>query len=133
MTRRRAYLNMTTHSARTATSPTKSCGVRSRGLLRLAIEAAARDRFYVGRLSDGDALVEVEAMWNTAHGTSQRVSLAVHGQIRSLDDWLRTESRRKGLGVATSAVHDNLRNGTDPKEAIYHARRMIDDIKCGAR
>jgi hypothetical protein len=103
------------------------------GLLRLAIEAAARDRFYAGRLSHGDALVDVESMWNKAHGTSQRVSLAVHGQIRSLDDWLRTESRRKGLGVATSAVHDNLRSGTKPKDAIYHARRMIDDIRGGAR
>jgi hypothetical protein len=81
----------------------------------------------------GDPLVEVESMWNKAHGTSQRVSLAVYGQIRSLDGWLRTESRRKGLGVATSAVHDNLRSGTDPKDAIYHARRMIDDIRGGAR
>ena len=103
------------------------------GLLRLAIEAAARDRFYAGRLGHGDALVEVESMWNQAHGTSQRVSLAVHGQIRSLDDWLRTESRRKGLGVATSAVHDSLRSGTDPRDAIYHARRMIDDIRAGTR
>jgi hypothetical protein len=133
MTRRRAYLNMTTHSARTATSPTKSCGVRSRGLLRLAIEAAARDRFYAVRLSHAAALVEVESMWNKAHGTSQRISLPVHGRIRSLDDWLRTEFRRKGLGVATSAVHDNLRSGTHPKDAVYHPRRMIDDIRGGAR
>jgi hypothetical protein len=36
------------------------------GLLRLAIDAAARDRFYAGRLSHGDALVEVESMWDKA-------------------------------------------------------------------
>ena len=103
------------------------------GLLRMAVEAAARDRFYAARLSRGDALAEVEAVWNDAHGTSQRVSLAVYDEVRSLDDWLRTESRKKGLGVATSGFHKSLSAGTAPSDAVHHARRMVDDVKVGAR
>lgn len=103
------------------------------GLLRMAIEAAARDRFYAARLTRGDGLAEVEAVWNDAHGTSQRVSLALYDEIRPLDDWLRTESRRRGLGVATSGFHKSLNAGTAPVDAVYHARRMVDDVKAGAK
>ncbi len=103
------------------------------GLLRMAVEAAARDRFYAARLTRGDALAEVETVWNDAHGTSQRVSLAVYDEVRSLDDWLRTESRKKGLGVATSGFHKSLNTGTAPSDAVHHARRMVDDVKAGAR
>ena len=99
----------------------------------MAVESAARDRFYAARLTRGDALAEVETVWNDAHGTSQRVSLAVYGEIRSLDDWLRTESRKKGLGVATSGFHKSLSTGTAPGDAVYHARRMVDDVRAGAR
>jgi hypothetical protein len=103
------------------------------GLLRMAIEAVARDRFYAARLTRGDSLAEVETAWNDAHGASQRVSLAIHDEVRSLDDWLRTESRRKGMGVATSGFHKSLHSGMDPRDAVYHARRMVDDLKAGAK
>lgn len=103
------------------------------GLLRMAIEAAARDRFYATRITRGDSLPEVESVWNDAHGTSQRISLAVYDEVKPLDDWLRTESRRKGLGVATSGFHQGLYVGTDPRDAIHHARRVVDDIKAGVK
>lgn len=103
------------------------------GLLRMAIEAAARDHFYAIRLTRGESLAEVEMAWNNAHGTSQRVSLAIYGEMRSLDDWIKTESRKKGLGVATSGFHKTLQSGTDPKDAVFHTRRMVDDIKIGAK
>ena len=103
------------------------------GLLRMAIEAAARDRFYATRLTRGDALRDVEATWNDAHGTSQRVSLAIHDQVKPIDDWLRTESRKKGIGVATSGFHKGLYSGTDPADAVHHTRRTVEDLKAGAR
>jgi hypothetical protein len=103
------------------------------GLLRMAIEAGARDRFYATRLTRGDALAEVEKAWNDAHGTSQRVSLAIYDDIQSLDDWLRTESRKKGMGIATSGFHKGLHCGTDPSDAVYHTRRMVDEVKVGAK
>ncbi|MDQ3485607.1 MAG: recombinase RecF, partial [Actinomycetota bacterium] len=103
------------------------------GLLRMAIEAGARDRFYATRLTRGDALAEVEKAWNDAHGTSQRVSLAIYDDIQSLDDWLRTESRKKGMGIATSGFHKSLHSGTDPSDAVYHTRRMVDEVKVGAK
>lgn len=102
------------------------------GLLRLAIEAAARDSFFAGRIVRGVPLTEVEETWDSAHGTSQRVSLAVHGEIRSLDHWLRTESRKKALGVATSGFHRSLR-GLDVSDAVHHTRRVVDEIGGQAR
>lgn len=103
------------------------------GLLRMAIEAAARDRFYARRLTRGSSLDDVENTWNGAHGTSQRVSLAIHNEIKPLDDWLRTESRRKGVGVATSGFHKGLNSGMDPRDAVHHARRTVDDLRAGAK
>lgn len=103
------------------------------GLLRMAVEAASRDRFYATRLTRGEALDDVEAIWNDAHGTSQRVSLAIHDDVRPLDDWLRTESRRKALGVATSGFHKGLYSGTDPRDAVHHARRAVEDVRSGAK
>lgn len=103
------------------------------GLLRMAIESAARDRFYAARLTRGDSLPDVETAWNSAHGTSQRVSLATYDDVRALDGWLRTQSRKKAMGVATSGFHKSLYSGTDPKDAVYHTRRMVEDVKAGAK
>jgi energy-coupling factor transporter ATP-binding protein EcfA2 len=103
------------------------------GLLRMAIEAAARDRFYAARLTRGDPLTEVETVWNDARGTSQRVSLALYDDIEPLDNWLRTESRRKGMGIATSGFHRSMHSGTDPSDAVYHTRRMIEDLNAGGK
>jgi DNA repair exonuclease SbcCD ATPase subunit len=103
------------------------------GLLRMAIEAAARDRFYARRLREGKSLNDVERTWNDAHGTSQRVSLAVHDEVRPLDDWLRTEWRRKGVGISTSGFHKGLHSGMDPQDAVHHARRTVDDLRAGAK
>lgn len=103
------------------------------GLLRFAIEAAARDRFFAARLARGDALADVETTWNNAHGTGQRVSLAVYDQVKPLDGWLRTESRKKGLGVATTGFHNSLHAATDPADAVHHTRRMVDDIKVASK
>ena len=98
------------------------------GLLRMAIEAAARDRFYATRLTRGEPLGEVEQVWSDNHATRNRVSLAIYDDVRSLDDWLRTETRKKALGIATSAVHHGL-SGIDPREAVHHARRVVTEIK----
>ena len=103
------------------------------GLLRMAIESAARDRFYAARLSRGSSLTTVEATWNDAHGTSPRVSLAIYDEARPLDGWLRTESRKKGMGVATSGFHKGMYAGLDPSDAVYHVRRMVDDLRAGAK
>lgn len=103
------------------------------GLLRMAIEAAARDRFYATGLTRGAALAEVETIWNDAHGTSQRVSLAIYGEVKPLDNWLKTESRKKCMGIATSGFHNSLHTGTDPRLAVHHTRRVVDEVKAGAK
>jgi hypothetical protein len=37
------------------------------------------------------------------------------------------------MGVATSGFHKGLYVGTDPSDAVYHARRMVEDVKAGAK
>ena len=102
------------------------------GLLRMAIEAAARDRFYAARLGRGESLGAVERLWSDNPATRNRVSLALFDEVTSLDGWLRTESRKKGLGVATSGFHQGL-SGTDPRDAVHHGRRVVYEIKDASR
>ena len=111
--------------------PTETLQRTLPGLVRMAVEAAARDRFFAARISRGDALADVEATWNEANGTRQRISLAIYDEVMSLDGWLRTESRRKGLGIATSGFHQGLH--ASPEDAVYHAERMVDDVRDGSR
>lgn len=101
------------------------------GLIRMAIETAARDRFYSVRIGRGDALSDVEKAWNDANGTSQRVSLAIYDKVQSLDGWLKVGSRKRGLGIATSGFHDGLYGDRDG--AVWHAANVVDDIRAGAK
>lgn len=113
--------------------PTETLRRTLPGLLRMAIEAAARDRFYARRLAGGCPLDDVERTWNGAQGTSQRISLAIYDEVKPLDGWLRTESRKKGVGVATSGFHKGLYSGIDPRDAVHHARRTVDDLRAGEK
>lgn len=103
------------------------------GLLRMALESAARDRFYSTRLSKGESLTAVEAHWDATRSTSQRVSLAIYDEVRVLDGWLKTESRRKALGIATSGFHSALSSNTDPRDAVHHTKRAVDDVRAGLK
>lgn len=102
------------------------------GLLRMAVESAAQERFYGMRLSQGASLHDVDWEWNDAHTTGQRVSLAVHGEIRSLDHWLRTEGRRRGLGIVSRGFHEGL-GATRPDDAVRFCTTLVDDIRQSAR
>ena len=37
------------------------------------------------------------------------------------------------MGIATSGFHKSLHSGTDPGDAVYHTRRMVDDVKGGCQ
>ncbi|KHL18312.1 AAA domain-containing protein [Mumia flava] len=101
------------------------------GLLRMATETAARDRYWTTRLAAGDAHDVVEAAWADARLTRDRVSLSLYGDVRSLDGWLSKRGyRRRGLGVCTSALHEGLRG--QPREACEDVQNLIDDLKRGA-
>lgn len=102
------------------------------GMLRLAVESAARDRYWTERLAAGATHGEVEAEWDAARKTRDRVGLALYGEARQLDTWLdKGAYRRRGLGVCTSAVHNGLRG--DPLAACEDVEKMVRDIRAGAR
>jgi hypothetical protein len=103
------------------------------GLLRMAVESAARDRFVTVRLTRGEPLPEVEQEWSDRKHTRERVSLAVYDDVRSLDHWQRAQHRRVGLGCVTSAVHSGLHGGTHPDDAVRYVGRMVEDLRTGAK
>lgn len=103
------------------------------GLLRFALEAAARDVVFEHRLSKGLPLGDVEAAWSLHHSTRDRVSLALYDEVRSLDPWLVRGYRRLGLGVACSAMHTGLKHGTDPLDACRAVADVMKDVRAGIK
>lgn len=103
------------------------------GMLRFAVEAQARDRYFTEALSCGLPHGEVEDRWASTKKTSHRVSLAIYGDVRPLDGWLdkRSSYRRPALGICTSGAHAPLT--TDPRDALECVRKMVDDVRDGVR
>ena len=103
------------------------------GLLRMAVESAARDRFFSQALKDGATLADVEKTWSGAKKTGPRVSLALYGEPRVLDTWLSMPHRKEGLGVVTSGFHDGVHERSDLKGVSRSVERMVEDIRVGAK
>ncbi len=102
------------------------------GLLRLALEAQARDTYFSRELGAGAEHALVERTWSEARSTRDRVALALYGEKQSLDPWLDKKVVRKhGLGVCTSAVHQGLTG--DGRSACEAVEGMVDDIVAGVR
>ncbi len=103
------------------------------GLLRFAVEAAARDVTFARRLVNGARLSEVEALWAAHYQTRDRVSLAIFDETRNLDTWLTRGYRKLALGVVTSAVHDGLWATTDPGDACRAVEDLVKDMRLGIK
>jgi recombinational DNA repair ATPase RecF len=104
------------------------------GVLRFAVEAAARDRYFANRLGGGAPLHEVEALWGKHFLTRERVSLAVFDEVRQdLGHWLSAPYRKKTLGIASSGMHDGLSERTHLEDAVYDAKRFVTDVEQGNR
>ncbi|GAB96961.1 DNA repair exonuclease SbcCD ATPase subunit [Kineosphaera limosa] len=101
-------------------------------MLRLSLEAAARDRYFTARLSRGDPHADVETTWNSVHRTGPRIALALYEQERSLDTWLdKDHERRRVLGICTSGAHGSLRGNL--LDACHATARVLEDVKAGRR
>lgn len=104
------------------------------GVLRFAVETAARDRFFARRLGDGASLHHVEELWGTHHLTRERVSLAVFGEVRQdLGGWLSAPYRRQTLRIVSSGMHRGLSEHAAPEDAVHDAKRFVTDIEQGNR
>lgn len=103
-------------------------------MLRLAVEATARDRFYARRLATGVPIADVEDSWNGAKTTSSRIALAIFDEVRSLDAWLHKHPYRSiGLGIVSSAGHEGLRDKDRPEDAVEDVGRLIEDVREGVK
>ena len=103
------------------------------GLLRMAVESAARDQFFSHGLKGGAMLAALEESWAGAKKTGPRVSLALYGEVRSLDSWLCKPHRKEGLGVITSGFHDGVHERSDLQGVARSVEKMVDEIRTGAK
>jgi hypothetical protein len=103
------------------------------GILRLAAESAARDRYFSTAFSGGASAETVEEAWESARTTRRRVALAMLGSANSdLSPWMsRDARRRRAIEICGTAPHTGLRN--DPRDAYEDVSRLVDDIKAGRR
>ena len=102
------------------------------GLLRFAVEAAAKDRYYSRAMAAGAALPDVESHWQAAATSRTKVALAVFGEPRGnheLDGWADTPYRRFALRNVGAAMHSGLKETIDPREAARDVERLIDDLR----
>ncbi len=105
------------------------------GLLRFAVEAAAKDRFFADQILAGSPLVEVEDIWQGATTTRLKVMLAVFGEDREnheLEKWASAPYRKFGLKSVGSAMHHGLPAGRDPRDEIRNVEKMVNDLTKGA-
>ena len=102
------------------------------GLLRFAVEAAARDRFFTRSLKAGMLLKDVEDAWQDATTTRQKVTLAVFGESREnheLDNWASAPYRKFALKTVGPGMHNGLKQGLDPRESAREVERLVKDLR----
>lgn len=103
-------------------------------MLRLAVEATARDRYFEKRLTAGHPIADVEADWNATKTTANRVSLAIYDEVRGLDGWLHKHPHRSiALGIVSSAAHAGLRDEDTPQQALADVQKLVTDVRDGVK
>ncbi|WP_433165366.1 AAA family ATPase [Kribbella sp. CA-247076] len=97
------------------------------GYVRLAVEAAAHEVHFASQLGKGTPRDKVEATWESASTTSNKVALAMlGGKSFSLGSWQRAAHRSRTLGICRRGVHEGLTGLADG--ALDDLRRTVDDI-----
>ncbi|MEV0802458.1 AAA family ATPase [Kribbella sp. NPDC050281] len=99
------------------------------GILRLAAESAARDRYFSTEFSAGTAAITVEKTWASALTTRRRVALAVLGSADgNLGQWLSQHARRRrALDICGAAAHNGL--SSDPRDAYEDVKKLVGDMR----
>lgn len=106
------------------------------GLFRFAIESAAVDRYFATQLAAGVNIHDLEREWTDTHTTKKRVNLAIFGQQppdHVSASWANLVYRKAALGVAAGGFHQGLAGWVDPEDAHHNTKRLIADIRVGAR
>ena len=96
-------------------------------LLRQALEAACWERTSEEQLKRGVPLAEVEASWDGARRTAERVQLALGS--RPLATWRAQHHRSRALHICGSEQHQGLVG--DPDEALDDVTKTVRDLQSG--
>lgn len=101
------------------------------GLLRMALEAQARETYFARELSQGSTHEFVEKAWEDAQKTRDRLALAIDDPTR-IDAWLEKVPYRKWALRKANSIHVKLEHG-DPIDACRDVEKTIADLRNGAR
>lgn len=101
------------------------------GLLRMALEAQARETFFARELSNGATHELVEKAWEDAPKTRDRLALAIDDPSK-IDTWLDKASYRKWALRKANSIHFKLEHG-DPIDACRDVEKTLADIKNGVK
>jgi recombinational DNA repair ATPase RecF len=102
------------------------------GLLRFAVEAAAKDRYFSRRLTAGDSVTAVEDAWERATTTRLKVTLAVFGELREtheLDQWASAPYRKFALKTIGPAMHNGLKPDLNARDAAKDVQRLVSELR----
>jgi len=101
------------------------------GLLRMALEAQAREKFFARELSGGASHEEVEATWEQNPKTRDRLALAIDDPSK-IDAWLDKATHRKWALRKANSVHFKLEHG-EPMDACRDVEKTLADVKNGVK
>lgn len=101
------------------------------GLLRMALEAQARETFFARELSNGATHELVEKAWDDAPKTRDRLALAIDDPSK-IDTWLDKANYRKWALRKANSIHFKLEHG-DPIDACRDVEKTLADIKNGVK
>jgi hypothetical protein len=101
------------------------------GICRMAVEAAARDKFMARRFGAGTARARVEEIWQKSTNTRKRVALALRDNPDAdITNWTREKQwRKRGLDICSRHAHTGF-NG-NLLDAIRGVERTVEDIRKG--
>lgn len=100
------------------------------GLLRMALEAQARETYFARELSDGALPGAVEEAWEAARRTRQRLELALPPTVTVETRFAKARYRKPALNAANS-IHATL--NSDLLGACRDVENVVADIRTGAR
>ncbi|HNP58243.1 MAG TPA: AAA family ATPase [Gordonia sp. (in: high G+C Gram-positive bacteria)] len=98
------------------------------GLLRMALEAAARDVYFAREVSAGVPHADVEAAWEGAKKTRERLGLAL-GSV-DVEKWLGDRPYRRWALKKANSIHTLLEQG-EPVDACRDVEKTVADLQAG--
>ena len=101
------------------------------GLLRMALEAQARETYFARELSRGASHEDVESTWEGHPKTRERLGLAI-GDPTKIDAWLDKSNHRKWALRQANSVHFKLDHG-EPIDACRDVEKTLADLKRGVK